>query len=425
MAAIGAPADPKFGRIFLRVVPLALIIRLAIIPFLYKEWTDPFVVEHWAFGRIARSIVLGHGYGSPFADTGASALLPPVYACILAGIFKIFGINTAASVIAAASLNSLISAVMCVPVYFTARKCFGARVALWSIWGWALSPYGLYFSADWLWSTCLFTFLLIAVFYRSIYLEDASGLAPWAVWGILGGVAALTEPVALAVLPFLGIWTCYLRLRQHRPWIAQSIVCIAAFTAVIAPWTVRNYQTFHRLIPIRDGFGLELYLGNSGYSGHWANRSVHPNHNAAELAEYEKSGEIAYMDHKQHQAMDYIRAHPAWFAWMTMRRVIYLWTGYWSFDRQYLKEEPLDPPNVLVGTVLSALALIGLWRAFREKPAVAMRFAGVLFFFPVAYYVSHPEAYYFRPLDPLILILGMYAIVGWARSARAVAEPHV
>jgi hypothetical protein len=48
-----------------------LFIRLAIVPFLYTEWLDPFVREHWAFGRVARSLVLGQGYGNTFADTGA------------------------------------------------------------------------------------------------------------------------------------------------------------------------------------------------------------------------------------------------------------------------------------------------------------------------------------------------------------------
>ena len=76
------------------MVIVALAVRLAVIPFTYHEWMDPFVLEHWAFGRIARSIASGHGFGSPFADTGLSALLPPVYSYLLAGIFKIFGIET-------------------------------------------------------------------------------------------------------------------------------------------------------------------------------------------------------------------------------------------------------------------------------------------------------------------------------------------
>ena len=51
------------------MVIAALAVRLAVIPFLYHEWLDPFVLEHWAFGRVARSLVAGHGFGNVFADT--------------------------------------------------------------------------------------------------------------------------------------------------------------------------------------------------------------------------------------------------------------------------------------------------------------------------------------------------------------------
>src|ERR1700752_4566719 len=188
---------------------VALAVRLAVIPFLYHEWMDPFVLEHWAFGRIARSIVSGHGFGSPFADTGLSALLPPVYSYLLAGIFKIFGIETRASVLAALSLNSLFSALTCVPVFLLARQAFGERVAKWSGWGWAFSPYGVYYGADWAWSTCLITLELCCLFLMAWRLENSSRKRDWLLFGALCGIAALTEPVVLALRPLLGIWNLF------------------------------------------------------------------------------------------------------------------------------------------------------------------------------------------------------------------------
>jgi hypothetical protein len=163
---------------------------------------------------------------------------------------------------------------------------------------------------------------------------------------------------------------------------------------------------------VRSGFGLELYIGNNGYSERWVNSSLHPNHSDAELQEYERVGEMAYMDHKLQQGKDFIRSHPAWFAWMTFRRALYMWTGYWSFDRAYLKEEPLDPPNIFLNTTMTVLGLCGLWLVFQREPALGVRFAIVLFFFPLAYYFSHPETYYFRPVDPLIVVLAAVAVAG-------------
>ncbi len=395
------------------MVAVALAVRLAVIPFVYQQdWMDPFVLEHWAFGRIARSIVTGHGFGSPFADTGLSALLPPVYSYLLAGIFKIFGPETRASVLAALSLNSLFSALTCVPVYLLAKEGFGSRVAKWAGWGWAFSPYGVYYGADWAWSTCLVTLELAWLFLFALRLEKSSRTRDWLLFGAACGVAALTEPVTLAVLPLLGAWTFYRLYRQSRPWKGPMIAAAVAGVAVLSPWIARNYELFHRFIPVRSGYGLELYIGNSGDSTRWVNSNLHPNHSDAELAEYERVGEIAYMDHKLQQAKDFIRSHPAWYAWMTCRRILYMWTGYWSFDRAYLKDEPLDPPNIFVNTSMTILGLLGLRRAFQRDSSLAMRFAIVLFFFPLTYYFSHPETYYFRPVDPLIVVLAAVAIAG-------------
>lgn len=397
---------------------VALVVRLAVIPFVYREWMDPFVLEHWAFGLIASAIALGHGFGSPFAETGPSALLPPVYSYLLAGIFKVFGIETRTSILAALSLNSLFSALTCIPVFLLARQAFGKRVAKWAGWGWAFSPYGIYYGADWAWSTCLVTLELACLFLFAWRLEKSSRSGDWILFGLLGGFSALTEPVTLSVVPLLGLWTLYRRHCERLTWKVPMIAAALAALAVMSPWFVRNYELFHRFIPVRSGFGLELYIGNNGYSDRWVNSSLHPNHSDAELSEYETIGEMAYMDHKLHQARDYIRTHPRWFARMTLRRIVYMWTGYWSLDQSYLKDEPLDPPNILVNTTMTILGLMGLRRVYKRDSALGTRFAIVLVFFPLTYYISHPETYYFRPVDPLIVVLAAVAIAGTKELPR-------
>jgi len=434
---------PTRRRPYVTMFLVALAIRVTVTHFLYREWLDPFVLEHWAFGRIGRSLATGHGFGNPMASTGPSALLPPIYPYILAGIFKLFGVYTKSSIIVALVLNGIISSATCIPIYFLAKKNFGERAAKWAGWGWALSPYGIYYGADWAWSTPLITLLLCCLFLWSINLEDdqppainpgahrvadtknaagvpsnrvlcdwvGSSTANWFAFGLLTGAAILTEPSILSVVPLLILYTCYRRRSQKRPWLIPAIATAAAVAITIAPWTYRNYELFHKLIPVRSGLGLELYIGNNGYDISWVNRDLHPNHNAAEQSEYEQEGEIVYMSHKQNQALDYIKAHPAWYAKMTLRRFLYLWTGYWSLSRAYLKEEPLDPPNICVCTTLTILMLIGFVRAAREDPAVAIRYAIVFLFYPAVYCLTHPETYYIRPLDPLINILAMYAVL--------------
>jgi hypothetical protein len=99
-------------------------------------------------------------------------------------------------------------------------------------------------------------------------------------------------------------------------------------------------MVFHRFIPMRDSMGLELWMGNNGDNLRWTSDDLHPLHDTQELAAY-NAGELAYMDHKAAQAKAYIHDHPGWYAWMCMRRAVYLWTGYWSWDQRYLAMEKM------------------------------------------------------------------------------------
>jgi len=60
---------------------------------------------------------------------------------------------------------------------------------------------------------------------------------------------------------------------------------------------------------------------------------------------------------------------------------------------------------------LTLLGFLGLVLAWRKHPFETIRYGGVLFLFPMMYYFSHPEAYRMRPIDPLLVILGCYAIL--------------
>ena len=95
----------------------------------------------------------------------------------------------------------------------------------------------------------------------------------------------------------------------------------------------------------------------------------------------------------------------------TLRRAIYMWTGYWSLDRAYLSQEPLDPPNILFCTTLTVLALLGLRRALRMDWSSTLPYALVLFSFPLIYYITSPEVYYRRPIDPFFVILAVVAVL--------------
>lgn len=397
------------------MVVAAFAIRMAVMPFLIGEQLSP-ERDHWRFGyeagRIAKSIIEGHGFSSPlFSDTGPTAWMTPVYPYIVAGFFKVFGLYTAASAVALLTFNALVSALTSIPIFLIARRTFGDRTARWAGWGWVVFPYAIYFPMERLWETWLATLLLSFIFLLGLKLEDEpAGLGAWIGFGALWGLAALTSPTILSILPFWGAWIGYRLNRQGRNWVAPAAATLLTLTLVISPWFVRNYVVFHKFIPFRDNMGLVLRLGTKGNSNHWAQYELGPWHDQDEWQQFEKLGELGYMAKEKRQAFQSIALHPVWYVGTSFRRMVFLWSGYWSFDRAYLRQEPLDPPNIFFSSACTFLALLGLWRAFGRSFDRAMPYAIALFWFPAIYYITSPEAYYRRPIDPLFVILMAYAL---------------
>ncbi|MGO8795731.1 MAG: ArnT family glycosyltransferase [Candidatus Sulfotelmatobacter sp.] len=402
------------------MVVVALALRLAVMCFLYPERTDP-SRDHWRLGgeagRIARSIVQGEEFSNPlFGRTGPTAWLTPVFPYLLAGIFKIFGVYSKASAIAALALDCLFSALTCIPVYFIAEKHFGDSTALWAGWIWAFFPYAIFFSADFIWATTLTTLLLALIFLSVLHLPTCSSIWPWVGFGVLSGVGGLTDAVVMSVAPLLGAWAWYSLYKSGRRWLAPGLAAVMAVTMVVSPWFLRNYETFHKVIPFRSCLGLELYFGNNQDSWHWGPPGYHPSDNEKEWREYQQLGEVAYTSKKFHEGLAFISAHRTLYVQQTLRRVVYWWTGFWSFSQRYLREEPADPFNMVFCTGLTVLTLTGLSRAWRIDPNLAFPYILVFVFFPLVYYFTHPEDYYRRPIDPQFVVLAAYAAATWFRK---------
>jgi 4-amino-4-deoxy-L-arabinose transferase-like glycosyltransferase len=401
-------------------------VRLTVVAFVYKGFLDP-ARDHWEFayemGRVARSIALGQGFANPYwAKTGPTALLTPVYPYLLASIFAFFGLYTKASALVFLILNSLFSAVTSVPIFLIARRSCNLRTANLAAWVWAFFPYAVNFSTTTMWYHSFVALLLAWLFLLVLSLPSSDGLLRWVGFGIFLGFAALTNPVMVGITPILLGWT-WVRLRRQRKraWGVVSIGTVSMVVTIL-PWVVRNELVLGHPIPFKDGFWLEVCVGNVNNSLHWWDGEEHPSGSARESARFERLGELRYMTAKHQEAMTYIQRHPGAYALRTFRHVVFMWTGFWSFDRKYLREEPFDPQNICLLSLLSLLSLSGLYRMFREgSSAIAMLYLLVLLVFPLPYYLSHLDPGFRHPLDPLLVILACSTITrSLPRSRMAV-----
>jgi hypothetical protein len=105
--------------------------------------------------------------------------------------------------------------------------------------------------------------------------------------------------------------------------------------------------------------------------------------------------------------VDWIQHHPLGFAHAILRRVVYYWTGYWSFQPEYLKIEPTELPNMFYVCCVTLLMLRGVRRFWRWNRTAAMPYLVLIVIFPLAYYLSLVLMDYRQPIEPAIIVLAI------------------
>src|SRR5579864_1198464 len=395
---------------FFWMVLIAFALRLGLVliahTYKFKAYDHDFSFG-WEMGRIGRAIATGRGFADPFdGQTGPTAWEPPLYPYLIAGVFRLTGVYTHWSALILLAINSVFSALTCIPIFLIAKKCFSEKVALWTAWMWAVLPSVMYWSTRWVWETSLAALLLALIFWLTLKLEDLDGVQPWIAFGLLWGVAALTNSSLLSFLPVSGLWAWYRRSKTGKHSLARVALAALFFAATIAPWLARNYETFGKFIFIRSNFGAELRLGNGpGADGTWMSWN-HPSQNIVEFRRYQQLGELGYVAVRKREAIDFIRADYGRFAWLSFKRFIYYWGG---LPRS--SEIPaLAPLKNSVFLASSVLAFWGLGRALRKRQPGAWLFLWLILTYPTIYYFVFPHPRYRHPIEPELGILIVYVI---------------
>jgi 4-amino-4-deoxy-L-arabinose transferase-like glycosyltransferase len=387
----------------------------------------------WEMGRLARSIAEGHGFSSPTdLDSGPSAWTAPVYPYILAGVFKLFGIYSAASAWVILTLNSVWAALTCWSLYRIADRIFGPWVARSAAWTWAVFPYLIYWPVRVVWEVSLTTFLLSWALGFAIHMADDSRRRDWIFFGLLWALIVLTNTAVIILLPFFlawGIWTTAKKppvSATRTEWprrFAGPVISVLVIVLCVTPWTIRNYRVFGRFIFIRDNLPLELYeANNNASSGLWT-RSEHPGNDPASMRRFQQLGEIAFMDEEKDELSQFLRDHPAQFVRFTFERVWYFWAA--PPQTTIVAGYDLWVARHMEFLLAAMFAFAGLALLFLRRNRYSWLVAPFLIVYPLPYYLVNPFPKYKAPIEPVMLMLIVYVLwearaveLSWRRRAR-------
>ncbi len=390
-------------------------------------------------GRIARSLVEGHGYGNPFNGfSGPTAWIPPLYPLLLAAGFKLFGVYSKGAALFVMAWDSVFSAAIAPAVYEIAARCFDARgiarrgskrvapVALWAGWMWAVYPAALQYAVHWLlemslaamlfaWICVLALRLRQGVASREQGVENGSDVRTWVGFGVLWGLLMLTNAALMLCLPAMLVWIGSAGSREQgvgsraarlRGVVVGSLVSCVVCGVVMLPWVIRNERALHAFVPTRSNAGVELYESTlEEHDGFPWGTTMPLWPGAPEFKEYVRMGEVPFARMMQARGIARIEARPGRFVHWTVQRFFFFWDGTPHPVEKHPSQEYL---RQLSYCFLSACGLLGLGLMLKRRVEGAGLFALVFALLPVPYYLITVQPRFRHPMEPLIAVLAVY-----------------
>ena len=133
-------------------------------------------------------------------------------------------------------------------LFLIGRKIFNERVGLIAAAALAIWPAALALTGS-LMTETLYVMLELIFVWLCLRAGDRPTWGRFIAAGLCAGLATLTRPNMLLLLPILPLWSLFI-FKDDRRVLIKSLAVPVFAAAVIVPWTVRNYMIFHKIIPV-------------------------------------------------------------------------------------------------------------------------------------------------------------------------------
>ncbi len=316
--------DTVWTRRCLRIIIIVAILARFAAAFYLGDRVEalPAIHDQLSYDALARAILAGKGYSFdqdwyPFTPAGTPtahwSFLYPLY---LAVVYAVFGYHP----LIARLIQAVIGGVFfCWLAYRIGRRLFGPNVGLVSAGVMAIYAYFVYYAAALMTETLHIVAVLWALDLAMAISEPANRRISestnqqsrkrgwkwserWLLLGLALAIAALLRQVILAFVPILFAWLWWALRRNTQyplpdtphatrnpvlskiegthhvsrptPYVlrftfyASRLLCsLLGLTVMIAPWTVRNYLVYHRILLLNSNAGYAFYTANHPHHG--------------------------------------------------------------------------------------------------------------------------------------------------------------
>ena len=411
------------------ILLLALLLRVG-----YMVATPGYELVHDAtdYDRAARTVAAGDGW--PLAHGRATTFRPPAYPLLLAGVYKVAGVEHGTKherVVPARLLGILIGTLIAAMIGVIARQLWGRRVMLLAMAGAAVYiPLILVGGA--VMSEPLFVVLMLAALVAAVHHRGSVHRYRFAILaGVLGGLAILTRANALVLLGPLAFAAWDARPRLSRRALGPPIALVVAGLLTVAPWTARNAIVLDSFIPVSTQLGSAL-------AGTYNDAARTDRENPASWRSLKRVPDYAYLMRQAREtpepvlerrlreaSLDYIAEHPFYVfkvGWWSTLRMLDLAGRDWSRHTASTISVDRDwaDAGVICFWIFALLALAGALTGRARRAPVFLWVVPALMFLSVVFLVVETPRYR-SAIDPFVVLLAGLALMLPLRGAAGTA----
>lgn len=312
--------------------------------------------------------------------------------------------------------------------FLLGRALFDARVGFLAGLLAAIDPTLVAFS-HYFWSETLFTVLVTGALIGVVLVRRSGSWVACAAAGLLFGAAALTREVALPIAAACAVWQLATIApgapSARRAAAERGALMLALAVAVVLPWTWRNHNVLHRLVPVSTVGWFASAEGNTFDPADWFHGT--PDVTAFRAAYRTAGDELERTDFARRYALERIAAEqPAWIFKKLLRNTALLLSPD-SYLLLKLREGLYGPvPLAEVRTLVAATVLLyvlafvlGVIGIASAEGADRRWLPLLLFGVVLAIHVLSNSVSRFRlPWMPLLLVYASSAALDLPRSLR-------
>jgi hypothetical protein len=262
------------SRFVVSVFVLGLVVRVALVVAV-GDTHHPKMYEH---GMIAHNLYVGNGFAmhwpyepldstriavlqAPVAHEGA--FIPPLSPYEIYAAYLLFG-ETPTAALALMLINAMLGAITLVLLYYTTLRLASDRAArIVSGFASVFLPAALVVTS--FSGSAIYHLLAVAVLYLSLSVIQVGKVGTVLALSACAGLLTMARSEFLLLgaimLPLAVLVSRSSTIRRHR--LSYAVLGVVVFSAVVAPWTIRNYLLFDRFVPVVSHPWFEIWRGNN------------------------------------------------------------------------------------------------------------------------------------------------------------------